>query len=426
MKSRIVRAGASTALAIALTAGLATPGYALPTSGTREAGAPITLTIADYWGGNVWYHKLLKTYEAQHPNVHIADTDVAQASFVSKVLTDAAGGSTPDLILGDNPDVPDFVRSGIVMPLNKLLPKAHLSPAQFYPGPMQAATWNHAVYGLPVGSNVELLFYNKGLLAKAHVAVPHTWAQLTAAAKKLNDPAKHVWGFEASGFPDEVTTWDWEPYLWQLGGSLTNVDSAAAIRSMTFYTSFIKDGLSPKSELTASEFAEDGTLFAEGEFALAEMGSWDFPVIATTAKKTGLSWGVTTLPTPKAGEAPDVPFGGEDWSIGKTNAAHEAAAWNFLKWWFTPSRLLQENLDEGYLPPLKSLAASFPKKHPLFAPIAAEMKTSRSRTTNYAYNYPAASKILWTTMGSIMDGSTSVQAGLAAAQKQLASLVVFK
>ena len=162
---------------VTLTGAMATAGSASATTRHPQAPSAITLTILDYWGGppvGTEFPILIKQYEAANPNVTIQETSVPQPTFVSKVLEEAAGGNTPDMIIGDNPDVPDFTHAGVLEPLTSFLPGSGLTENAFFSGPMQAATWHGAIYGVPVGSNVELLYYNKTLLAKAGVAVPKT------------------------------------------------------------------------------------------------------------------------------------------------------------------------------------------------------------------------------------------------------------
>lgn len=424
--------------AVGMTAALASVGpqamasTAGPVAGLRQVNSgskPITLTVADYWGAppaSQEFPALIKRYEAIHRNVHIVESSVPQSNFVSKVLEEAAGGNTPDVIVGDNPDTPDFTKAGILAPITQDMARAGLKVSSFYPGPMQAASWKGQIYGLPVGNNVELLYYNKTLLAKAGVAVPKTWAQLQAAAKRLTDKPKNVYGFAASGYAGEETTWDWETYLWELGGSLAKINSPAGIKSLEFFTGFVKDGTSPQAELTTSFVQEMATLFSEGRFALGQMGSWNLSVVAQDAAKTGLKWGVTVLPVPRAGQHPVVPFGGENFAVGKTDKAHEAAAWNFIDWLFQPKRIGPFDYGLSYLPTLKAAVPTFLKLHPIYTAVAAEMAHSESRTAQLAYNYPQASQDIWTEMASIMDGRASAVSAASRLTSEVSPLVVFK
>src|ERR1700757_1651301 len=69
----------------------------------------ITITELDYFtssGGNTalnWYNK---KFEAAHPGVTVQRTAVAYANLITKVLQDASAGDMPNLVLLDNPNVP--------------------------------------------------------------------------------------------------------------------------------------------------------------------------------------------------------------------------------------------------------------------------------------------------------------------------------
>ena len=204
------------------------------------------------------------------------------------------------------------------------------------------------------------------------------------------------------------------------------MNTPQAAKSLEWWSSFLKNGSSPQAELTSSFASEIATLFAEGQMAMTQTGSWNLAVVAADAPKTHLSWGVTTLPSPSATQPPIVPFGGEDFSIGKTDGAHEAAAWAFIKWLFAPQRISPFDYGLSYLPALKAAVPAFVKAHPVYAAVAAEMAHSESRTANLAYNYPEASTDIWTELANVFDGRTTVAQALKTMASEVSPLVVVK
>jgi len=93
-----------------------------------------TITELDYFtssGGNAalnWYNK---QFEAAHPGVTVQRTAVSYANLITKVLQDASAGDMPNLVLLDNPNVPQVAATGQLRPLNDL---PGFTTSGYYPG----------------------------------------------------------------------------------------------------------------------------------------------------------------------------------------------------------------------------------------------------------------------------------------------------
>ena len=57
-----------------------------------------------------------------------------------------------------------------------------------------SATINSKVYGVPIVTEREILYYRKDLLQAKNIAVPKTLDEMMAAAEKLNDPNNGMYG----------------------------------------------------------------------------------------------------------------------------------------------------------------------------------------------------------------------------------------
>ena len=70
-----------------------------------------------------------------------------------------------------------------------------------FPGPLSSVTWDGKIYGIPRGANTIALYYNADMFKAKGLDPdnpPKTWDELYAAAKKLNDPAKNIYGLAFS------------------------------------------------------------------------------------------------------------------------------------------------------------------------------------------------------------------------------------
>jgi multiple sugar transport system substrate-binding protein len=111
-------------------------------------------------------------------------TAVSYANLITKVLQDASAGDMPNLVLLDNPNVPQVAATG---------------------GAISECTFQGKQYCYPIGTNSVGLFYNKAMLAGAGLQPPTTWDELAADAKKLTKAPVYGMAFDATA--DEQSTW---------------------------------------------------------------------------------------------------------------------------------------------------------------------------------------------------------------------------
>jgi multiple sugar transport system substrate-binding protein len=80
------------------------------------------------------------------------------------------------------------------------------------------------------------------LLADAGVSTPpRTWDQLTEMAAKTSKSSA-LYGIAFSAVNTEEATWQWEPFLWSNGGSLTDLDSRNAQVALQLWIDWVKNG----------------------------------------------------------------------------------------------------------------------------------------------------------------------------------------
>lgn len=134
-----------------------------------------------------------------------------------QVLQEASAGDLPNIVMLDNPNVPEVAATGQLKPLDGL---PGFTTSGYVPGAISECTYQGKHYCYPIGTNTVGIFYNKAMLAAAHVSPPRTWAQLQADATKLTNG--HTYGIEFDATSDEQSTWQLEPYFWSQGGNLDN------------------------------------------------------------------------------------------------------------------------------------------------------------------------------------------------------------
>ncbi len=167
-------------------------------TGCSQESRPKTKTRIDYmYSGAVENIKIMETvkqvFEKENPNYELNLNFVSGWSQLkSKVLTDIAGGMSPDIVVATPSWVSDFYERGALYDLTKFVtqdPRFQEIKKDIYPtelldlGKIKGEYW-----AIPGWQNPVVLFYNKRLFKESGVPFPHdnwTWEEFNEAIKRL-------------------------------------------------------------------------------------------------------------------------------------------------------------------------------------------------------------------------------------------------
>jgi multiple sugar transport system substrate-binding protein len=400
---------------------LAAAGCSSSGGGGSSSGGKTTITELDYFtasGGNIavnWYNK---QFEASHPGVTVKREVVPYANLITKVLQEASAGDLPNIVMLDNPNVPQVAATGQLKPLNGL---PGFTTKGYVPGAISECTFHGTQYCYPIGTNTVGIFYNKAMFAAAHLSPPTTWAQLQSDAKALTKG--HVYGIAFDATADEQSTWQLEPFFWTQGGSLSQVNTPAFTDSLQLWVNMVKDGSASKSVLQWGQDPDLTQQFLHKTAAMIEDGPWIFPELNAAGWKYNQQYGIVPIPTKSPGQTVVAPLGGETWSLGKSGSSQQQnLAWEWIKGMQTPSVMTHVTSLMYYLPTKPAVTAQYLKGGPEYTVFAEETRTARSRTTQYGANYPKVSQAIWTAIQAAVTGTASPGAALGQAQSTISSI----
>ena len=292
VRTRIRRASV-TAAAAALTLGLAAC-----IGGDESDSGKVTL---EYWvyestDPTSFSNTLVDTFEKEHPNIEIEQTQFPYQSYDVKLQTAIAAGNVPDLVYTFNLDL---MRRGQLLPLDDMVEKYNIDIANFnqaiIKGPgVYSCTWEGTLYCLGSTQGGWSVFYNKDMFDAAGIPYPKAWPPMTLeefadTACQLTDESKDVWGAavptdflprELSVSPDGKTV---EGYI----------DSPETIHNYEVLASIFQNGCSPTSNVI-DPWDQSADFFERGAIAMA-MADFD---IAKAVEHAGINYGVTGPPTP--------------------------------------------------------------------------------------------------------------------------------
>src|SRR5690348_1452255 len=300
---RIALAGtAALTLAIAACGGSSAPNSA-PTSGTSPTG---TVTI-QFWHAQTpptdkVMQQLVNSFNASHPHILVQASSggTATGDLLPKVTTAIAAGTPPDIAYIYGSYAANIAQSGKTVNLANIIHTPGYNWNDFYPASQQIVSPGGKVIGFPALIDNLSVIYNKKLFQAAHVPYPSpnwTWNQFRADAKKLTNPAKHIFGVNYPIGGDLLdTSWRFFPGLWQRGGQILTpnhkqavFNSAAGVANLTLWAQMATVDHSVYLDPTANN-AEP--LFTSGHLAMFVSGPWEVPVL----NQAKVDWADVELP----------------------------------------------------------------------------------------------------------------------------------
>ena len=364
-------------------------------------------------------NQMQKEFEAANPDIKLKFTYVPFGELVSRTLQMAAVRKPPGISAIDNPDVLRVAKAGILKDISADVAKMKVWE-DIYPGPKAAVSDGGKVFGIPIGSNSLALYYNKKMLTDAGVtAPPKTWAELTETATKTTKSP--VYGIAFSAINDEQATWQWEPFLWSNGGSLTDLGSEKAKEALQLWVDWVKKGVASKEVVNWNQ-ENVPSQFIGGRAATMVMGPWQL----SNVKKSGVDFGIVTIPVPKEGEKPVVPLGGEVWCVLKGDSKVEQAAVKFIEFTQEPERLRKICDTFNYISSVRSIAKQQGEANPELQPFVDQMDTARARSQDGGAKYPDISLATRTAIQRALTGEASAEAALKEAAAKIKDILAKK
>lgn len=283
---------------------------------------------------------LIADYNKAHPGITVQLDRIPFGEYVTKLLTQVAGGEAPDVIFVEVNNFVDLYLRGALEPLNPYIQKDHVDLSGYYPQVVDRFTVDGQTYVIPRDTApIGCIFYNKKAFDEAGVPYPTDdwdWATFVADGKKLvkRAPSGQVTRW---GFIDEWPLFD--AWVYDAGGSFT--DNVKHPTKWTFATDpatekgiqFRADLMNkykfmlPPASLTAMGGMGTSDMFVNGSVAMYLSGLWPTPRFRQQIKD--FKWDVVMLPKNNEGFRA-FSTGGSGYGILKISK-HKQEAWDVIK-----------------------------------------------------------------------------------------------
>ncbi len=138
-----------------------------------------------WWGGNSRHQatlKALEKFQEKYPDIKVKAEYTGWDGHLSRLTTQVAGNTEPDVMQTNWNWLPIFSRDGMgFFDMNKQADALHID--NFPKNAIEMTTVNGKINGLPVSMTSRVFYYNKQQWEKAGVDYPKTWDDLMAAGK---------------------------------------------------------------------------------------------------------------------------------------------------------------------------------------------------------------------------------------------------
>ncbi|MFC7343492.1 ABC transporter substrate-binding protein [Saccharopolyspora griseoalba] len=391
-----------TLLAASLSAVLAT--------GCAAGREPDRLTFMDYHGDEPMRSAMSAQLEecGRQIGIGVRHYSVTGDQLVPKALRMASSRSLPDVLMLDNPDLPQFADTSALVPLTDLGVGAEGMAANI----TGTGRYRGELYGVAPTVNTLALYYNEDILRAAGVRPPRTWDELRRSARELTTAQHRGIGFSA--YASFEGAYQFLAFLWPNGGDERRLDSPQVAGALRLWTDLVRSGAAPQSVLNWEQ-GDVKNQFTAGRLAMMVNGSWQAAEIRETP---GLNWGVVPIPVPRPGAPPATALGGEVMTIPKTEPWRQRKAAELVRCMNTEKAQMAVARAANRVPSRPAAAAKLHPQVPDLQVFYDTAPAARARTEHLGTRWPETARALWTAIQSAISGNATPEQALERAQQQ--------
>ncbi len=330
---------------------------------------PVELRLS-FWGAiedmPLWKWGLDQWSEA-NPNIKIKWENTPWGEYWTKLQTQMAAGTPPDVVGMVSLYSQFFIRNGTLLPFDEYINREpDVDVDDFWPAIMTAYRYEGKTYCFPYDLSTVLFLFNKTAATEAGVEYPKdwTWDEFLAASKKLAAPeGQFAFLLSDSG----IDTWNL--FLRSNGTDIVSkdgtkclLDTPEAIEAIQFYADLInKHRVAP----SASQVG-DIPMWETGKAVMSPANPQRVQVMETRVghprNNDKFEWDVVVPPRQKVAANT---FAGGSFAIGN-DSKHPDEAWQFVKFYTSKEILLEVVAKPSRgIPGRKSIAdALLGEQHP--------------------------------------------------------------
>jgi multiple sugar transport system substrate-binding protein len=340
--------------------------------------------------------KLFDQYSAKNPGVKIdietgGATSDLQRQYLSTVLN--AKDAAIDVYMIDIVNPAQYYGAGWLEPLNAYVGEPAVALKPYLPVYATANVVGGKIAAMPAFADAMFMYYRKDLLEKYKLAEPKTWAELSAAAQKIQkgEGDANLQGLSIQGAPIEGAVCTFLLPYWSQGkdfndaaGKMT-LDKPAAVKGMKEWLALMDAGVMKKN-IAEVKTPDTVNEFKAGQvvFAVNWGFAWDRFAQDKDSKVAG-KVGVMPLPAMEGGKSATC-VGGWQWAVSAFSKSKAESA-KLVKFMASPEASKFLAAQGSLLPTMQSVYtdAEVLKAAPWFKDAAGVVTAGRSRPQSERY-----------------------------------------
>ena len=371
-------------------------------------------------------------------------------SFRQKMILNLRTGGGGDILEIDGTDVGDFASGDLIQPLDNVVGKSTVDAwdgwSRIPASVQQLDTYNGQRYGIPIGTDGRVLFYNKTLFAQAGLPAdwqPKSWADIISAAQALKKlPGVTPVQLDGGTAMGETTTMNgFLPTLAGAGaliytGGKWQGNTPAIRQALGFYQQIYGTGLGdPTLQEEAKGRDQSFAEFAANKVGILEESDYFWrsvvsPTVGTDKmadRNSAVGWALIPSVTPGAGVSGQsfVSMSGGAVRVLNPHTKYPQQAWDLLT--FLNSAQAVSTYEQTYLGGSTQIMQRSDVNNQLLAgdPLLSYISAKVLPLTHFRpseADYPKVSALLQQATADVISGKTADQAAASYAQS-LAVLV---
>lgn len=295
---------------------------------------------------------------------------VPMTDFSKRLSMGYTENALPDLVLMDNPDMPYYIKTGVLADITDLEEELRIRE-EYYSVLLDTIYDNDKLYGLPLNCNNVALLYHPEMLEEAGIDPPTDWENFADAVNRLK--TEEHYGFLMSAISGEQGAFQILPWILSAGENINEIGGESTARAYDYLYRLIDSGGMDANCINYSQ-NDVARKFINGDTAMMENGPWILPML----EEAGVSYGIVPLP---ADQRQQVVVGGEN--IGVLRGKNMDGAKEFIKYCASDSVMSDFCSKTGVLPTKITLNVDEDPRTEVFRK---QMKTSVLRTENEHWN----------------------------------------
>jgi multiple sugar transport system substrate-binding protein len=328
----------------------------------------ITFSSAKFFGKET-IAEVAEAFNSSQDKIHVTYKELPPPSSSTEVHQGlvqqlARRNGVPDVFTQDIIWVAEFAAAKWALPLDEYFNADAMK--EYFPGVVQACTWQGKLTALPWFIDSGMLYYRKDLLDDIGAKSPETWNELIDSAKKLTASGKAKFGFLWQAKQAEVLVCDLVSFIGSNDGSILQPDSKtvsvaddAAVEAVQLMHDLIKkDQITPEDVLSWDE-EPSRRPFTSGDAAF--LRNWSYVWKTSQSKEdSNVIDKVGVVPLPHfEGKKSAACLGGYQYGVNASTKNKDAAI-EFVRWMSSPETQLRFATQLG-LCPTRSAVLDDPK-----------------------------------------------------------------